>query len=65
MPSIQKLYDKVKDDKDIVILTVEVEGKRDKVAKFMERKNLSLPVVYPNSSIPTEFLTVLYQQLLF
>ncbi len=55
MPSIQKLYDKVKDDKDIIILTVEVEGKRDKVAKFMERKNLSLPVVYPNSTIPTEF----------
>lgn len=55
MPSIQTLYDKVKDDKDIVILTVEVEGKRDKVAKFMERKKLSLPVVYPNSSIPTEF----------
>ena len=27
----------------IVILTVEVEGKRDKVAKFMERKKLSLP----------------------
>ena len=55
MPSIQKLYDKVKDNNEIVILTVEVEGKRDKVAKFMERKNLSLPVVYPNSSIPTEF----------
>ncbi|WP_225539063.1 TlpA family protein disulfide reductase [Empedobacter stercoris] len=55
MPSIQTLYDKVKEDKDIVILTVEVEGKRDKVAKFMERKKLSLPVVYPNSSIPTEF----------
>ncbi|MFV0231495.1 TlpA family protein disulfide reductase [Empedobacter falsenii] len=55
MPSIQTLYDKVKEDKDIVILTVEVEGKRDKAAKFMERKKLSLPVVYPNSSIPTEF----------
>ncbi|MDM1072104.1 TlpA family protein disulfide reductase [Empedobacter brevis] len=55
MPSIQQLYDKVKDDEEIVILTVEVEGKRDKVAKFMERKKLSLPVVYPNSSIPTEF----------
>jgi len=55
MPSIQKLYDKVKDDQEIVILTVEVEGKRDKAAKFMERKKLSLPVVYPNSAIPTEF----------
>ncbi|QHC86371.1 alkyl hydroperoxide reductase [Empedobacter brevis] len=55
MPSIQQLYDKVKDDEEIVILTVEVEGKRDKVAKFMERKKLSLPVVYPNSSIPTKF----------
>ena len=55
MPSIQKLYDKVKDDKEIVILTVEVEGKSDKVAKFMNRKNLTLPVVYPNSQIPTDF----------
>ena len=55
MPSIQKLYDKVKDDKEIVILTVEVEGKSDKVAKFMNRKNLTLPVVYPNSQIPTAF----------
>lgn len=55
MPSIQKLYDKVKDDKEIVILTVEVEGKSDKVAKFMNRKNLTLPVVYPNSAIPPAF----------
>ncbi len=55
MPSIQKLYDKVKDDKGIIILTVEIEGKRDKAAKFMKRKNLSLPVVFPNSSIPTDF----------
>ena len=55
MPTIQTLYDKFKDDKDVVILTVEVEGKRDKVAKFMARKKLTLPVVYPTSAIPTDF----------
>ena len=55
MPTIQVLYDKFKDDKDVVILTVEVEGKREKVAKFMARKKLSIPVVYPNSDIPKDF----------
>lgn len=56
MPSIQKLYDKVKTDKDIVILTVEIDGKSEKALKFMQNKNLTLPVYFPQSAIPTEFL---------
>lgn len=57
MPSLQVLYDKIKDDPEIEFITIEVEGirKQDKVAKFMERKNLSLPVMYPNSGIPSDF----------
>lgn len=55
MPTIQKLYDKFKDDKDVVILTVEVENKQDKAKNFMANKKLTLPVVFPNSSIPKEF----------
>lgn len=55
MPTIQKLYDKFKDDKDVVILTVEVENKQDKAKNFMKNKNLTLPVVFPNTSIPKEF----------
>lgn len=54
MPSIQKMYDKVRDDEKIVVLTVEVQGAKEKAMKFMERKNMDLPVVYPNSAIPEE-----------
>lgn len=54
MPSIQKMYDKVRDDEEIVVLTVEVQGAKEKAMRFMERKNLDLPVVYPNSAIPEE-----------
>ena len=54
MPSIQVLYDKFKDDNEVVILTLEVEGKADKADKFMKRKNLNLPVYFPQSSIPRE-----------
>ncbi|SHL51753.1 Thiol-disulfide isomerase or thioredoxin [Chishuiella changwenlii] len=55
MPTIQKLYDKFKDDKDVVILTVEVENKKEKAKNFMTSKNLTLPIVFPNSTIPKEF----------
>lgn len=55
MPSIQVLYDKFKDDKEVVILTVEVEGKTQKANDFMKNKNMSLPVYFPNSAIPREF----------
>ncbi|MET3730917.1 TlpA family protein disulfide reductase [Moheibacter stercoris] len=54
MPSIQKMYDKVRDDEEIVVLTVEVQGAKEKAMKFMERKNMDLPVVYPNTAIPEE-----------
>lgn len=54
MPSIQKMYDKVRDDEEIVVLTVEVQGAKEKAMKFMERKNMDLPVLYPNTAIPEE-----------
>ncbi|MBQ0148837.1 MAG: TlpA family protein disulfide reductase [Flavobacteriaceae bacterium] len=52
MPSIQILHDKFKDDSDVVILTVEIESKKDKANQFMKRKKLTLPVYYPNSNLP-------------
>lgn len=54
MPSIQVLHHKFKNDKEVLILTVEVEGKIDKANQFMKRKNLNLPIYYPQSTIPTE-----------
>lgn len=55
MPSIQVLYDKFKDDEEVVILTVEVDRKPQKAIEFMEKRNLTLPVYFPNSAIPREF----------
>lgn len=54
MPSIQILHDKFKNDDEVLILTLEVDGKLDKIQKFIKRKKLSVPVYVPNSSIPAE-----------
>jgi thiol-disulfide isomerase/thioredoxin len=53
MPSIQILNEKFKNDDEVVILTVEIEGKQDRVNQFLTRKNLNIPVYFPNSSIPS------------
>lgn len=57
MPSIQVLYDKFKDDEEVLILTIEIEGKTEKAEAFMTKRNLDIPVYYPNSAIPKEFFT--------
>lgn len=55
MPSIQKLHDKFKDNKDIVFVILEAEGNKTKATKFMESRELSLPLFYPAGDFPTEF----------
>ncbi|WP_300670049.1 TlpA disulfide reductase family protein [Soonwooa sp.] len=55
MPSIQKLYDKFKDKKDVAFVILEAESNKDKAVKFMANKNLDLPVYFPNGAIPTDF----------
>ena len=54
MPSIQILNDKFKADNEVAILTVEIEGKQERVNQFLTRKNLNIPVYFPNTSIPSE-----------
>ena len=56
MPSIQKLYDKFKNNDDIVFLIVEIENDIVGANKFLEQENLTLPIVYPNSGIPETWL---------
>lgn len=55
MPSIQKLYDKFKDKKDVVFVILEAEGNKAKATKFMENKKLTLPLYYPNGDFPEAF----------
>lgn len=55
MPSIQKLYDQYKDNPEVVFVLLEAEGNKTKATKFMENKELTLPVYYPSGNIPQEF----------
>ena len=56
MPSINKVYNKFKDNKDVVFLMVDVDGNTKKSVKFMERKKYELPVYIPASAIPSSIL---------
>lgn len=56
MPSIATLYERLKGNSEVVFLIVEVEGESEKANKFMAGKQLNLPVYYPNSQIPKEWL---------
>ncbi|TDQ77438.1 TlpA family protein disulfide reductase [Sphingobacterium yanglingense] len=56
MPSIQKLYDKFKDNDNIEFLIVEIEGDTEGTEKFLTDQKLKLPIVYPNGEIPSNWL---------
>jgi len=67
MPSIQSLYDKVKDNEDIVfvMLSLDKAGDERKINKFINKKSFDFPVYLPatevpdvlrSSSIPTTFV---------
>ena len=55
MPSIQKLYDRFKDNDEVAFVLLEAEGNKTKATNFMEKKKLNLPVYYPAGDFPTEF----------
>ncbi|WP_159638653.1 TlpA family protein disulfide reductase [Sphingobacterium composti Ten et al. 2007 non Yoo et al. 2007] len=57
MPSIQKLYDKFKGNDKVEFLLVEIENDIEGANKFLKQENLTLPIVYPNSRIPEEWLS--------
>lgn len=56
MPCIATLYERLKGNSEVVFLIVEIEGESEKANKFMAGKQLNLPVYYPNSQIPKEWL---------
>ena len=57
MPSIETLYNKFKGNDKVEFLLVEIENDIDGANKFLQQQNLNLPIVYPNSSIPNEWLS--------
>lgn len=56
MPSIQVLKDKFKNNDQVAFLIVEIEGEKVKARNFMQQGDMDLPVYYPKSEIPREWL---------
>lgn len=56
MPSINKLYDVYRDNENIVFIMADVDNKYEQSVKFMEDKNLTLPVHVPAGEIPGDWL---------
>lgn len=56
MPSIQVLYNQLKDSEDIVFMMVEIDHEAEKAVAFMEKEKLSLPIYYPETAIPKEWV---------
>ncbi len=54
MPSINKLHSKLKDNKNILFIMIDADGKPLSAQKFMKRKKFDLPVYTAASSIPVE-----------
>ena len=54
MPSINKLYEQFKDDKDVVFLFVDADQDLDKAQKYMDKKAYKLPVYIADSTIPSK-----------
>jgi len=54
MPSIQALYDKVKDNENIVfvMLSMDREGDENKIKKFISKKSYDFPTYLPASQVP-------------
>lgn len=57
MPSIQVLYDKFKNNDKVVFMLVEVDNNIEGANEYLKKESLSLPIVYPNSNIPKEWLS--------
>ena len=56
MPSIQELYDKYKDNEQIVFLIVSNE-KTQKVNAFMQKRGFTFPVPITHYKMPEPFFT--------
>lgn len=56
MPSIQKFYDKFKDNPQIQFVLVDVDNQRVKAEKFMRRHDFTLPVYTPAGPVPASYM---------
>jgi len=51
MPGIQDLYGTFQDHPDIVFIMINIEGKEDKVRKFIKKKKYTFSIYFPDASL--------------
>lgn len=54
MPSIHKLYEQFKDDKEVIFIFVDADSDFAKAQQYMDKKGYKLPVYVAASSIPEQ-----------
>lgn len=52
MPNIQSLYNKMKDNEDLVFIMLSLDSNEGKVEKFINKKSFDFPIYLPASDIP-------------
>ncbi len=57
MPTIQSLYDKMKNKNDIAFVMISLDNDISKSKKFIKNEGFTLPVFYLNSSLPQVYNT--------
>jgi len=57
MPSINGLYLKYKDNKNVIFIMVDVDGKIEASTAFMQKRKFNLPVYIPASEIPQDYFS--------
>ena len=53
MPDLQRLYDSFQDE-NLVYIFLSVDDNKEQVKEFLERKEFTLPIYFPASSLPRE-----------
>jgi len=57
MPSINKLYQQFKDDKNVVFIFADADGDLEKSVKFMTNRKYEMPVFKVTSTIPDQIFS--------
>lgn len=56
-PSVQKFFDRYKDDPNVVFLTVNLDDQAAAGRNYLDKQNFTLPLLVPASDIPPAYYT--------
>ena len=57
MPSLEKLYQQLKDDNRFVFLFINEDEDRNKAIQYLQKNHFTMPLFYASGSVPPEIYT--------